>query len=514
MGTGLVVEVVDREKNVVVLKEVFHDFPITIGRDPIVSIDLDGYPFVTKFHAKLDLWANGAVMLRDQGSTNGTAVDTPLNAIAPREWVDLRGHAMAFMIGVLHFSVSRVDAPRTPETRDRGGAMLSSSAGKGAPTARNEGASVLAMSGEAREIAEECRASYQSYRGAWARFYERFAARLQGMPPATRMQVLRLLAAEFPAIVGEPDFQRLAEHFGVALSELRADAEQREEDAALQLVHELAAWYGVATPVGTDGLIAFARKLQDAVDVLCVAYIRLRDGLRAFQHKFETEGARREDSSGRLALEVARTPREIGALLVDWTDPSDRTRFVKNLIADLAVHEMGLVNGVVQGGAALVNKFSPATVLAEFSAAKAAGRVPFSWVAYKRLWSFFERYHDDFAREEKGWWGVLFGDEFLRAYQQVSETMVADEDLKPSSRRRPISRNGAPRMPSVSPKREKTAGVAALAPAPKTIEETPENHGMPPKGRDQGPTGTVVVPRVPAPKPNTGPMNPSGEGRS
>ena len=516
MGTGLLVEVVDREKNAVISKGVFHDFPITIGRDRLVSINLEGYDFVSQFHGKIELWANGAVMLRDQGSTNGMAVDSPTNAIPPRENVDLRDHAMAFMIGVLHFSVSVVEAPRAPEVRERGGAMLSSTSRKAPPTARNEDAALLAMSGEARAIADDLRGSYQNYRGAWSRFYERFAARLQGMKPETRKQILKLLASEFPGIFDEPDFRRLIKHLEIPLNEVRSPSDVREEDAALQLLRELASWYHVSPPEGPDDLRDFAKKLQDAVDVLCVAYTRLRDGLRTFQHRFEAEGAQREDSSGRFALEVARTPEEVGALLVDWTDPSDRTRFVKNLIADMAVHEMGLVKGVVQGGAALVNKFSPATVQAEFDAAKAAGRVPFSWRgAYKRLWSFFERYHDDFAREEAGWWAVLFGDEFLKAYQQVSETMVAEEESSPSVHRRQNPLNGARQKPAATLKREQTLPTAAVptaarAAAKAPAEKTPENHGMPPKAPDQGPTGTIVVPRVPAPKPNSGPMKPEG----
>jgi hypothetical protein len=510
MGKGLLVEVVDREKNVVVLKDVFHDLPLMIGRDPIVGIDLEGYPFVSQFHARLEVWPDDAVMLRDMGTTNGTAVDAPTNAIPPQTWIPLREHGMAFMIGVLHFSVSLVDAPRGPERRDRGGAMLSSTPGKAPATARNEGAAVLAMSSEARAIAEEFRGSYGNYRNAWARFYERFAARLQGMKPDTRKQVLTLLAGEFPAIFSEPDFQHLAKHLEIPLNEVRSPGDLREEDAALQLFHELATWYRVSPPSGTDGLREFAKKLQDAVDVLCIAYIRLRDGLRTFQHKFEAEGAQREDSSGRFALEVARTPHEVGALLLDWEDPSDRTRFVKNLMADLAVHEMGLVNGVVQGGAALMNKFSPATVQAAFDEARAAGRIPFSWSgASKKLWSFFERYHDDFAREERGWWAVLFGDEFLKAYQQVSQTMVAEEELNPPSNRRPrVAQNGGHAKPRAASKRGEVAAAPTATKAP--VEKTPENHGMPPKARDHGPTGTIVVPRVPAPKPNPGPMKPDG----
>src|SRR5438477_8603458 len=102
MGTGLQVEVVDREKNTLVLREIFHDFPILIGRDVVANVSLDAYPIVSKFHCKLELRSDGAVMLLDSGSRNGTAIGSPTATIPPRECIDLRKHGMAFMIGPLH----------------------------------------------------------------------------------------------------------------------------------------------------------------------------------------------------------------------------------------------------------------------------------------------------------------------------------------------------------------------------------------------------------------------------
>jgi predicted component of type VI protein secretion system len=497
MGVGLRIEIVDRERNTLVKKEVFHDFPITIGRDPIANINLEGYSFITKFHAKLELWPNGGVMLRDAGSTNGTAVGTPTNAIPPQEWVDIRQHDMAFMIGPLHFTVERVDVPRAPDGRDRGGAMLSSVSGKAPTTARNEGAPALAVSAEARDIADELRGPYQAYRTTWNRFYERFAERLQPMKPETRKQVMQLLASEFPAVCAEPDFRGLAKHLNVPIADLRPLSAQREEDAALELLNELAEWYGVRPLVGVHGVIDFAKKLQDGIDVLCLTYVRLRDGLRTFQSQFDVEGSHAKgDGASQSQLETARTPREVGGLLLDWTNPADRTRTILGLIADLSMHEVGLVNGVAKGGAALIARLSPAAVLAEFEAAKRAGKVGFAWGGtYKKLWAFFESRHNDMASEEKEMFEVLFGREFAQAYGQVSANVGAEEDSRPSNRRQPRARVAAPVAPPEA------------APS-QVVAKTPENHGAPPKAGKGGKgsaTGTVVMPHVPAPRPKSGP---------
>ncbi len=504
MGTGLRIEVVDRERNALVRSEIFHDFPITIGRDPIANVSLESYSFITKFHAKLELWPNGGVMLRDAGSKNGTAVGTPTNAIPPQEWIDLRAHGMAFMIGALRFTVEVVDTPRAPEARDRGGAMLSSSPAKAAPTTRNEGAPTLAMSAEARDIEAELRGPYQTYRLSWSRFYERFAERLQPMKPETRKQVMQLLAVEFPAVCAEPDFRALAKHLGVSLADLRPLNAQREEDAALELLHELAEWYRVRPLGGVPSVIEFAKKLQDAVDVLCLTYVKLRDGLRTFQAQFDVEGGRAaEDGSSQSELETARTPREVGRLLLDWTSPIDRTRPIVGLIADFSMHEVGLVTGVAKGGAALLARLSPAAVVEEFEAAKRAGKVGFSLGSrHKKLWEFFERRHSDMAAEERGMVEVLFGREFAQAYEQISSNPVAEEeDSRPSNRRQPRARA--------------VTAPAAKSAAPQGAQKTPENHGAPARGGRGSATGTVVMAHVPASRPGGGPVKGTpDEGRS
>lgn len=488
MGMGLQVEVVDREKNALVFREIFHDFPILIGRDVVANVSLDAYPIVSKFHCKLELRSDGSVMLIDSGSRNGTAIGSPTATIPPRESIDLRKHGMAFMIGPLHFNVETIEAPRAPETRDRGGVMLSSNPVRLPQTARVEGAEAIAMSVEARDIADELRAPYEAYRTAWNSFYARFAERLQPLQPETRKQVLQLLATRFPAIFAEPDFQRLAKHFAIPVAELRTPGAAREEDAALQVLRELATWYGTRPLEDTNAIILFAKKIQDALDVFALAYVRLRDGLRSSEGQFEVDRGRRSNAAASPPIEVARSPRDVAGLLLDWTNPADATRFIRSLVADRAIHEMGFINGVAKGAEALVAHHSPAAVVEDFQAARKAGRIPFSLGGYyKKLWTFFEARHKE--REAKETWAILFGRDFAQAYKQVSADAVSVDDSKPSNRRQ----NAA--MPVVE---------SETIPRPGVVEKTPENHGLP--RPMNGPTGTLVVPRGIVPQPNTGPM--------
>ena len=88
MGTGLRVEIVNSDDNSPVSDVVFNDFPVRIGRDALAEVSLP-YGFVTRWHAILKI-EDGAVLLWDLGSTNGTTLDAPVARLSPHEKVDLR----------------------------------------------------------------------------------------------------------------------------------------------------------------------------------------------------------------------------------------------------------------------------------------------------------------------------------------------------------------------------------------------------------------------------------------
>jgi len=498
MGTGLRVEIVNSDDNSPVSDVVFNDFPVRIGRDALAEVSLP-YGFVTRWHAILKI-EDGAVLLWDLGSTNGTTLDAPVARLSPHEKVDLRQHGMSFRIGPLRFSLEVVEREPAPRPRERGGPMLSSAPGMTPPA---QAAPDLAQSAEARALAYELRGVYESYRAGWKRFADQLASSLATRSPATRAHLAGLLAQDFPEAFAGPEAHRLAAALGLEPSELRGTL--RDEDVALQVLQELADWY--QTPqalVGPEAIVGFGQKIQDSLDALFAAYVPLRNGLRTFEAEFEVkqEGPPSRGASG---VAQAETQLEVGARSLDWTDPLDGAHAFRSLFADQMIHNMSLISGVMTGASALIKQLSPEALTEAFEEARRAGRtgVSFGVLRYRELWRALERRHREFVKEESETFKLLFGREFAATYQQFFSSATADVNTAGRSARPPA--RGA-----------EGAGASRArprAPSPERYEKTPETHGQPPAAaRAQGPTGTVIAPRAALAPAVTGPTASAANG--
>jgi predicted component of type VI protein secretion system len=253
---------------------------------------------------------------------------------------------------------------------------------------------------------------------------------------------------------------------------------ERAQKRALDELQALSAFF-LDKPLRTEADIqAFARKLRLVLEAFLGAFIPLRDGLRAFERDVVQDGVKRLHP-----LETAKTVAEVARLLVDWTDSKDGSRALRSIFTEIMSHQVSMVAGVMDGVKALLDELSPERIEREIGTERR--RAPREGLEmwpfrFRALWREVVTRHQDFASEESSAFSVVFGPAFAATYLHHFGAVAAA---------RPVS--GAP---AVDSSLDPTAGIA----------KTPETHGVP-KPRI-GPTGTMVVPRVPRPLPNSGPM--------
>ncbi len=463
MGKGLRVQVSNAQDGSA-FERTFDDFPIRIGRDALNELPLE-FPFVSKFHAVVD-YRGDRLVLRDLGSRNGTSLRIPTERIPANESIDLAKSDHLFGIGTLRFEVELVDIDRASSAnlrRARGGAILSHVPDEeGPPSFIDSLATSANASQEAQAGADALRKDLEAWRVSWAKLYSRLSSVLASLPGDEREKALRALVQDYPALLGEPDFRRLAEHLGVTLGGPATTGGSREESVALLVLRDLASWYVDAErPLQTAAqIVAFGRKIQDVLDALFVSFVPLRDGLKKFEVEFEVKvGVATQSARG--PAETAKNPAQLASRLLDWNDEADSGRTVKRVFADLMVHNVGLVNGVMRGAAALLQQLAPATLEEELEADKTRGRTGLTvgpW-KYRALWDVLKRRHDDLANEEQERFALLFGADFANAYTALSAAARFSK------------------TPEIDPARTPTAPPPLRAPAPTR----------------EGPTGTLVV---------------------
>jgi type VI secretion system protein ImpI len=144
----------------------------------------------------------------------------------------------------------------------------------------------------------------------------------------------------------------------------------------------------------------------------------MRDG----QRQFEADMAvRRLSGAPQSAAESAQTIQELSQALLDWHHPgTEGIVHVENTLADLMIHQVALLNGVMSGVRTLLLEFSPAEIEKKAQDARfnpdGMGIGPYR---YKSLWKTLERMHADFAGEDKQVFSVLFGRQFAQAYEKL-----------------------------------------------------------------------------------------------
>jgi type VI secretion system protein ImpI len=188
---------------------------------------------------------------------------------------------------------------------------------------------------------------------------------------------------------------------------------------ALQGLRELAGSLVPGKTLKTTGDVArFITKLHDAIAVFCRCFIPLREGHAQFISSLDLQRAAMQRSMRRsrayMAVEMARQPEAVAAALLDWNEPSlDGPKAVEGIFADLMIHQVALLDGVMQGVQALLEELSPERIEQSLE-----GQGRFGLGGRNRaLW---QAYAERFAElsDEKHAFSRIFGSEFTEAYRE------------------------------------------------------------------------------------------------
>jgi type VI secretion system protein ImpI len=450
LAIGLRLQITDTRANAT-QEHLFAQFPVRIGRNPLNDLRLL-QPFVSQFHAVLELQGS-ELMLRDLGSKNGTLL---AGARAPaHKAVELASSQGCFAISSLSFQakvddIGTIEPVRPPQKGLLLGGLFAAAEeimetmalDMDSPLALGliaaPSAAAAAAGGPPRPSALPKGAAsirphlpqYVASRGAVAKVVQGLSSEATGLSPTEREQLFSWARQTFPGLGDDPEFHRLLEHYGIAAARGEpASFARRLEYVALQAVRELAVLYVPgAAPIGTEEeLVRFLTKVRDTLDMFFKCFIPLRDGYRQFKTDMDIRdaGAGFDSPAGaaQRSVDRARTPRVLAELLLNWSD--DHTlvhKAVEGAFADLMIHQLALLSGIMRGVKSLLEELSPASVdivLAELRKKKKTG-VMWGPYRFRELWKAYLSRHADLADGEKQVYSLVFGADFARAYAQLS----------------------------------------------------------------------------------------------
>lgn len=231
-----------------------------------------------------------------------------------------------------------------------------------------------------------------------------------------------------PRDLGSPASQYWNERAGIARQTGYFDQMQLSlEQLAFAGLRELAASLAPGNELQTSGDIArFITKLHDAIDVFCKSFIPLREGYSQFVSSMDLQRAAlrrsRYRSQGYMRVEAADTPEAVAGALLDWTDKSlDSHKAIEGIFADLMIHQVALLDGVMQGVRALLEELSP-----EKLEQSVGDERLFGINRHKDLWRAYCDRYSELAVEEQAF-NHIFGRDFAEAYREYQRRKAKGE---------------------------------------------------------------------------------------
>ena len=191
---------------------------------------------------------------------------------------------------------------------------------------------------------------------------------------------------------------------------------------ALQGLRELAGSLVPGQALNTTGDLArFITKLHDSIEVFCRCLIPLREGYSQFVSSLDLQKAAMQRSMMRsisyLAVENAREPAAVATALLDWRDKSmDAPKAIEGIFADLMIHQVALLDGVMQGVRALLEQLAPENIEQQTGPQGPFG-LDRGKARYKALWETYCQRFEELA-EEKQAFAHIFGPQFTDAYRE------------------------------------------------------------------------------------------------
>ncbi len=186
-------------------------------------------------------------------------------------------------------------------------------------------------------------------------------------------------------------------------------------------LQELASSLVPGVTLGTTGDVArLLTKLHDTVEIFCRCFVPLRDGYSQFISQMDLRQAASQRilnrSNSALQVEAARDPATVAAALLDWRNQDyDAPRAVESIFADLIIHQLALLEGVMRGVQALLDELSPEKIEHLLDEGGNQG-VSAVLGRYRALWKTYQTHYEEMTNETRTF-ELVFGSEFAASYR-------------------------------------------------------------------------------------------------
>jgi type VI secretion system protein ImpI len=417
-----------------VFDRVFSRLPVRIGRNALNDLLLE-QNFVSQFHAVLEL-QGGQLALRDLGSTNGTLLKG--GRVPPNQSVFLANHGFEFAILNLVFRIysptEEAPAPSAPQRPLSATSMFRAVA----DDQLRDQALLLRLAPRIAALREPLETAKKSIDA----LLHLTNTTLGEIPPEARGGFVRQIVALLPSIEYEPRFRAMLADHGVAL---HADPKTSPQELALSAVREMAIHYlpSVGAPNNAEEVAQFISKLNETINVFLKCFVPLKDGYRQFETEFALRQPQRGAADPQAAVETARDADELAMRLLDWRDTSfEASRAVESVFADIMIHQVAMLNGVMMGVKSLLFELSPSEI--ERVANDPKHKAGLLQGHHRALWKVYEQRHGDLADDQKRLFSVLFGREFGQAYRGLAG---GEQRTKPDGS--PVGEGSLPPGPDV-----------------------------------------------------------------
>ncbi len=431
MGLGLRVRYRSTD-NTVYGEQVAVRLPVRIGRNALNDCIIQ-HPYVSEFHAVIEL-VDGQLGVRDLNSKNG--VYTPASGrLEAGRFLGLAASGNVFALGPnVHVQVEPFEQDAQAGARMspvRGAVLGRDSLRPEAPEGRSMAPPVVSHLPPIGPIdAPQGVASLPplSLDGGPPQMRPPPVQIARGSGPSPPSQMPSLPALPPLSPEGRPSPGGLSAYTPPRDASPRPrvvgrSTEQFVMDAqalAFSGLRELASSLVPGAELRTTGDVArLVTKLHDTIEVFCRCFVPMRAAYEQFISSMYLQRAASQRSLNRsesaMQVEVARDPAAVASALLDWRNQDyDAPKVVEGIIADVTMHYISLVEGVMRGVQALLDELSPESIEKSVTGSTGmSGR-------HRALWRAFKERHEELSSESRRF-EVVFGAEFAASYREFLE---------------------------------------------------------------------------------------------
>ena len=330
----------------------FDSSPVRIGRNKLNELEVpdDG---VSQWHGILHFDAHNVAYI-DLGSTNGTSIN---GARAGRNVEVALDSTAVLEIGLLRIRFSRAMVPPNAITRKSSaflGQHVSGDTLAGSRTVMYSVGGPMQLPPDVQMvegIIAQTQAVYSQYVHAGDTLKQYLEHYLQQVPAERRAGTVLMIGSRFPMFKRSREYRQLGTKAGLTSLDM---GEVDVEDWTRRLL------YGTeigAAPQGAE-VVQTMERIGALLETFAQSYVDLRSGHEQFLHDI---GIRLNTEEGGLG--DLKNSKEVLGYLLDWkADGQARIAELNRGFADIALHQVGLLNGLIEGVRTVLTNLLPEVI--------------------------------------------------------------------------------------------------------------------------------------------------------